>query len=154
RAGTKVAAHHHLVVPAGGEEVIRLRLTRSAPAEPPVDPSFGRFDEIFAARAREADEFYATVIPDDLSADARAVMRQAFGGLLWSKQFYHYVVGDWLAGDSSQPEPPEARRAGRNADWTHLHNADVISMPDKWEYPWYAAWDLAFHCVPIALVDS
>jgi len=150
REGTKVAAHHHLVVPAGGEEVIRLRLTRGAPAE----PAFANFDEIFAARAREADEFYATVVPDDLSADARGVMRQAFGGLLWSKQFYHYVVGDWLAGDSAQPAPPDARRSGRNADWTHLYNADVISMPDKWEYPWYAAWDLAFHCVPIALIDS
>ena len=150
RTGTKVAAHHHLVVAAGAEEIVRLRIVRGALAESP----FARFDEIFAARAREADEFYATVIPDDLSADARSVMRQALGGLLWSKQFYHYIVGDWLAGDSAQPPPPDARRSGRNANWRHLHNADVISMPDKWEYPWYAAWDLAFHCVPIAMVDS
>ena len=150
RTGTKVAAHYHLVVGAGEEEVVRLRLVRGTLAEAP----FARAGDLFAARAREADEFYATVIPDELSADGRSVMRQAFAGLLWSKQFYHYVVGDWLAGDPAQPPPPESRRSGRNADWRHLYNADVISMPDKWEYPWYAAWDLAFHCVPIALVDS
>jgi hypothetical protein len=94
------------------------------------------------------------VIPQGLSADAQSVMRQGFAGMLWSKQFYHYVVKEWLQGDAGNPPPPEERRRGRNHNWTHLHNADVISMPDKWEYPWYAAWDLAFHCIPLALVDS
>lgn len=111
------------------------------------------FDSTFAGCIREADEFYATVIPAELSPDAKNVMRQAFAGMLWSKQFYHYVVRDWLAGDPAGP-PPADRRSGRNSQWTHLYNADVISMPDKWEYPWYAAWDLAFHCVPLALIDS
>ena len=106
------------------------------------------------ARQREADEFYATVIPADLTDDARAVMRQSLAGLLWSKQYYHYVVKTWLEGDPAQPTPPPERRHGRNAQWGHLFNADVISMPDKWEYPWYAAWDLAFHCVPLAIVDA
>jgi hypothetical protein len=109
--------------------------------------------QTFALRQREADEFYATVIPQDLSADAQNVMRQGFAGMLWSKQFYHYVIKDWLRGDPDNPRPPETRRKGRNHQWTHLYNADVISMPDKWEYPWYAAWDLAFHCIPLALVD-
>ena len=112
------------------------------------------FDEIFELRRHEADEFYKTVIPADLSEDNRSVMRQALGGLLWSKQFYHYVVEQWLEGDPGQPPPPTERLSGRNHEWGHLYNADVISMPDKWEYPWYAAWDLAFHCVPLALVDS
>src|SRR4029453_8408015 len=112
------------------------------------------FDKVFAQRQREADEFYTTVTPDSLSDDAKGVMRQAFAGMLWSKQFYHYVLRDWLNGDPGQPAPPEGRRYGRNEQWPHLYNADVISMPDKWEYPWYAAWDLAFHCVSLALVDS
>jgi len=117
--------------------------------------AFGReLDRTFSQRVKEADEFYETVIPGHLSADARTVMRQSFGGLLWSKQFYHYVVKDWLEGDPNQPAPPDQRKNGRNREWGHLYNADVISMPDKWEYPWYAAWDLAFHCVPLALVDS
>jgi hypothetical protein len=149
REGTKCAAHYHVVLEPGEEVSIRLRLLRGDVAEP-----FARFDEILAARRHEADAFYASVIPATLPDDARNVMRQAFAGLLWSKQFYHYVVGDWLAGDRAQPPPPAARKSGRNADWRHLHNADVISMPDKWEYPWYAAWDLAFHCVPLALIDS
>ena len=109
---------------------------------------------ILGTRKREAEEFYASVIPTRLSADARNVMRQALAGMLWSKQFYHYVVRDWLEGDPAQPAPPRERKNGRNADWGHLYNADVISMPDKWEYPWFAAWDLAFHCIPLALVDS
>jgi hypothetical protein len=112
------------------------------------------FDEVFRERLAEADEFYDTVIPKTLSPDGRNVMRQAFAGVLWSKQFYHYVVRDWLNGDPAFPPPPAERNHGRNCDWGHVYNADVISMPDKWEYPWYAAWDLAFHCVPIALVDS
>ena len=102
----------------------------------------------------EADEFYATVIP--AGPLCRCAERHASGlrGMLWSKQFYHYVVKDWLEGDPGNPPPPPERRNGRNHEWTHLYNADVISMPDKWEYPWYAAWDLAFHCIPLALVDS
>ena len=94
------------------------------------------------------------MIPQDLSEDAQNVMRQGFAGMLWSKQFYHYVIKDWLQGDPGNPPPPPERKKGRNHEWTHLYNADVISMPDKWEYPWYAAWDLAFHCIPLALVDS
>jgi hypothetical protein len=113
----------------------------------------GEFDALFAQRLREADEFYATIIPAPLDADSRRVMRQALAGLLWSKQFYHYYVRRWLDGDPAFPPPPVERRDGRNHEWRHLYNADVISMPDKWEYPWYAAWDLAFHCVPLALVD-
>jgi hypothetical protein len=123
--------------------------SESGPASP-----FDGFDALFAQRQLEADEFYAEVIPHSLSEDARAVMRQSLAGMLWSKQFYHYVVRDWLQGDPRQPAPPSEREHGRNHQWRHLHNADVISMPDKWEYPWYAAWDLAFHCLPLALVDS
>ncbi len=150
--GTKVAAHYPLRVGPGETVTVRLRFTDSAPAAG-TGPFGPDFDRTFAERQREADEFYGTVIPRDLSADAQAVMRQAFGGLLWSKQFYHYVVKDWLEGDPASPAPPPERRHGRNHEWTHLYNADVISMPDKWEYPWYAAWDLAFHCLPLALVD-
>ena len=153
QTGTKVAAHYPLTVGAGAKTEVRLRFT--LPNLPVAADSLltGDFDQVFADRQREADEFYATVIPADLSADAKQVMRQGFGGLLWSKQFYHYVVKEWLDGDEGQVPPPAERRRGRNHEWTHLYNADVISMPDKWEYPWYAAWDLAFHCVPLALVD-
>jgi hypothetical protein len=104
-------------------------------------------------RQREADAFYDAVLPPGASGPERGVMRQAYAGLLWSKQFYYYVVGDWLEGDPAQPAPPDARREGRNQEWRHLHNRDVISMPDKWEYPWYAAWDLAFHMLPFADID-
>jgi hypothetical protein len=149
RTGTKAAAHYRLLVPAGGSVSVRLRLTDAGP-----EPALGReFDATFARRRREADEFYATVIPSTLSDDARSVARQAFAGLLWSKQFYHYDVRRWLEGDPAGPPPPDPRRNGRNRDWTHLYNDDVVSMPDKWEYPWYAAWDLAFHVIPLALVD-
>jgi hypothetical protein len=151
--GTKVAADYPLHVGPGETVTVRLRFTDSAPAAG-SGPFGSDFDRTFADRQREADEFYGTVIPRDLSADAREVMRQAFGGLLWSKQFYHYAIKDWLEGDPALPAPPPERRGGRNREWTHLYNADVISMPDKWEYPWYAAWDLAFHCIPLALVDS
>ncbi|KRT70558.1 MAG: hypothetical protein XU15_C0004G0134 [candidate division NC10 bacterium CSP1-5] len=154
RVGTKVAAHYPLTIAPGKTMAVRLRFTDT---EIPAtgEKAFGTaFDQIFGERQREAEEFYATVIPLDLSSDARSVMRQALAGLLWSKQFYHYVVKDWLEGDSAFPAPPAERKHGRNHEWTHLYNTDVISMPDKWEYPWYAAWDLAFHCVPLALVDS
>jgi hypothetical protein len=149
--GTKAAAKYVLNVAAGGEASVRLRFTDKRAAS--LTEAFGEFDETFEMRRREADEFYASVTPECLSEDARRVMRQAFAGLLWSKQFYHYVVKEWLDGDPTQPAPPVERKRGRNCDWKHLYNADVISMPDKWEYPWYAAWDLAFHCVPLALVD-
>jgi hypothetical protein len=122
-------------------------------ASPPSRPFGASFDLTFAERRREADEFFATVTPPSLTADAKNVMRQALAGMLWSKQFYHYVVKQWLEGDPGNPPPPSERRSGRNHEWTHMHNGDVISMPDKWEYPWYAAWDLAFHCIPLALVD-
>ncbi len=101
----------------------------------------------------EADEFYRSIIPADLSTEGKNLMRQAFAGLLWTKQFYYYDVSRWLRGDPTSPPPPRERLNGRNHEWTHLYNSDVLSMPDKWEYPWYAAWDLAFHCVPLALVD-
>jgi hypothetical protein len=151
QSGTKAAAHYVLAVGAGKSATVRMRLTNSEPSGG-IDDS--EFEEVFSARIREADEFYDKVTPTDLSEDGRNVMRQAFAGMLWSKQFYHYIVRDWLNGDPLCPPPPEARKQGRNHEWTHLYNADVISMPDKWEYPWYAAWDLAFHCVPLALVDS
>jgi hypothetical protein len=145
--GTKAAAHYQLGVPAGDSVSVRIRFApEGAPA---LD-----IDEVIATRRQEADEYYETVIPATLSDDGRAVMRQSLAGMLWSKQFYHYVIKDWLEGDSRQPPPPDERVQGRNHQWKHLFNADVISMPDKWEYPWYAAWDLAFHCVPLALVDS
>jgi hypothetical protein len=154
RVGTKAAAAYRLELDPGQTGVIRLRFTDRAPSDVAADVFGDAFDRVFADRQREADEFYATVIPKPLSSDARAVMRQAFAGLLWSKQFYHYIVRDWLEGDPAQPRPPAERKRGRNHEWTHLYNSDVISMPDKWEYPWYAAWDLAFHCVALALVDS
>ena len=146
--GSKCAAHYRLQIEAGKSKTVHLRLTRESGA------SVDRTPQVFDLRRREADEFYATVIPPDLSADAKGVMRQALAGMLWSKQFYHYVVRDWLKGDEGQPAPPNGRKHGRNADWGHLYNADILSMPDKWEYPWFAAWDLAFHAIPLALVDS
>jgi hypothetical protein len=147
--GTKAAVHYHLHVP--GQETARLRLRLSAAnhAEPFTD-----FDDIVALRRRDADEFYANLQVDLNDEDARRVQRQAFAGMIWSKQFFYYDVAEWLKGDPNQPQPPASRRHGRNSDWTHLNNADIISMPDKWEYPWYAAWDLAFHCIPFALIDS
>ena len=149
RVGTKCAARYELTIPARASAVVRLRLWRGSRTQQ-IDAE----DSILAACKADADEFYASVIPASLSADARNVMRQALAGMLWSKQFYHYVVRDWLQGDPAQPPPPEDRKKGRNSDWGHLYNSDVLSMPDKWEYPWFAAWDLAFHCIPLALVDS
>ena len=149
--GTKAAARYRLTVGAAETMVVRVRL---ADSDFTGRSAFASFDRTIAARRHEADEFYATVVQPDLSPDAQNVMRQGFAGMLWSKQFYHYVVKDWLQGDPGNPRPPEERRKGRNHSWSHLHNADVISMPDKWEYPWYAAWDLAFHCIPLALIDS
>src|SRR5262245_20623687 len=150
RFGTKAAAHYRLAIPAGQAVTVQLRLTGTAWGSTAFDP---RFAATFSDRLREAEDFYATVIPTHLSADAKRVMRQALGGLLWSKQFYHYHVRRWLSGDPALPPPPPERHDGRNHEWLHLYNEDVISMPDKWEYPWYAAWDLAFHCIGLALVD-
>ena len=121
--------------------------------ETPALFSRKEFDQVFQDRIREADEFYAARLPGGLSEDEARVVRQAYAGLLWSKQFYHYIVRDWLEGDAEQPPPPASRASGRNADWVHLYNRDIISMPDKWEYPWYAAWDLAFHMIPFARID-
>ena len=162
QTGTKAAANYALTLQSGETATIRLRLTdkspftNNSPFSGGLPPTvFGEnFEQTFADRIHEADEFYVTVIPPNLSDDARSVMRQALGGLLWSKQYYHYVVEKWLDGDPKTPSPPAERRQSRNHDWKHLYNADVISVPDKWEYPWYAAWDLAFHCIPLALVDS
>jgi Glycosyl hydrolase family 63 C-terminal domain len=148
--GTKAAGRYFVQLGPGESWTTRLRFS-PANGQSTVGPDF---DAICALREREADEFYATVIPGDISADAQNVMRQAFAGMLWSKQFYHYVVKDWLEGDPGHPPPDPVRKQGRNREWTHLYNADVVSMPDKWEYPWYAAWDLAFHCLPLALVDA
>ena len=149
--GTKAALRHRLTVGAGGSGRIRLRLTDAEWAD--GDPLGGEFDETLGARRAEADEFYGAVIPGRLPAEEKQVMRQAFAGMLWSKQFYKYDVRRWLRGDVGQPHPPPERRKGRNADWTHVFNSDVLSIPDKWEFPWFAAWDLAFHCVVLALVD-
>ena len=152
QVGTKAAALYRVEIPAGGEVCLRLRL---APQELSAsdEPWAQEFDQVFHDRIREADEFYAERLPQGLSEEESRVARQACAGLLWSKQFYHYIVRDWLEGDPQQPPPPASRAAGRNADWPHLYNRDVISMPDKWEYPWYAAWDLAFHMIPFARVD-
>src|SRR5262249_49011859 len=151
--GTKSAIHYQMTIPAAGEKSIKLRLQR-AKAALTRDQALGTdFQKTFTTRKKEADEFYATIIPAAADADTRNIMRQAFAGMLWSKQYYHYVVRDWLSGDPTMPKPPDIRKNGRNHGWGHVYNADVISMPDKWEYPWYAAWDLGFHCIALALVD-
>jgi hypothetical protein len=147
--GTKAAAWFERIIPAGGQAVVRLRLAPASTAAP-----FADFDALLATRRREADEYYAALQADIPDADARHVQRQAFAGLIWSKQFFYFDIPEWLAGDPAHPAPPASRRHGRNREWLHLNNADVISMPDKWEYPWYAAWDLAFHCIPLALLDA
>jgi hypothetical protein len=151
RVGSKAAALYRLALAPGESRVVRLRL--SAAASAPRTRFGAAFDETFRLRLAEADAFYAERIPAALTPEERRVARQAYAGLLWSKQFYHYVVPHWLEGDPSQPAPPAERQRGRNADWPHLYNRDVLSMPDKWEYPWYAAWDLAFHMLPFARVD-
>ncbi|MBI1892998.1 MAG: glucosidase, partial [Candidatus Rokubacteria bacterium] len=148
--GTKAALDYRLDLGPGQSTVMRLRLSDQEPVGAPLGLSF---DRIFEQRKEEADDFYATVIPTKLGDDGKLVMRQALAGMFWSKQWYHYDVRRWLEGDPSQPPPPPDRKRGRNREWTHLYNEDVISMPDKWEYPWYAAWDLAFHTVSLALAD-
>ena len=177
QTGTKMAAHYVLDLAGGQSATLKLRLTDleplgsmdsnatavgtiSSPAHqeravevPGTNDFEAGFDKLFELRKAETDEFYASRIPQHLSDDAKNVMRQAYAGMLWSKQFYHYDVKTWLEGDPAGPHPPKERLHGRNKDWTHLYNDDIVSMPDKWEYPWYAAWDLAFHCIPLAIVD-
>jgi len=176
QSGTKMAAYYPVTLGLGQSATLKLRLTDIEPLggvgdsdtrgiitspghaergkDVPATDDFGAgFDHLFEVRQKEADDFYASRVPKELSDDARSVMRQALSGMLWSKQFYHYDVLTWLTGDPAGPTPPEQRWRGRNKDWTHLYNDDIVSMPDKWEYPWYAAWDLAFHCVSLAVVD-
>jgi len=148
KKGTKTAAHYVLNIPAGGCETVRVRLTAM-----PGTPPFEEFGRIFEERRSEADDYWNTFQADLRNEDARLVQRQALAGMLWSKQFYDLDIREWLAGDPGQPPPPAERTTGRNSDWGHLNNSDIISMPDTWEYPWYAAWDLAFHCIPLALID-
>ncbi len=145
--GTKAALRYRLSVPAGASATVALRLADGAGLDA------REFDGVMSDRAREADAFYAQLTPAGASADEALVLRQALAGMLWSKQFYHYDIERWLDGDPAGPTPPASRLRGRNHEWTHLNNMDVISMPDKWEYPWYAAWDLAFHCIALAHVD-
>jgi Mannosylglycerate hydrolase MGH1-like glycoside hydrolase domain len=152
-AGTKAAFHCRCTVPPGGNVTLQLRLRRAGGDGRPA-AAFGReFAKVFAARQEEADVFFASVHHPSLTVAEQRVQRQAYAGLLWSKQFYHLDVKAWLEGDPSQPPPPASRLEGRNKDWRHLYNRDVVSMPDKWEYPWYAAWDLAFHMLPFARID-
>jgi hypothetical protein len=174
RTGTKLCAHYELEIPAGGSREIRVRLAqvgqpslpskfseissaRAQPENPAVaggPTHFADFDAVFARRILEADEFYAGLQHGMHDQDLCSIQRQALAGMIWSKQFYHFNVRTWLNGDPAQPPPPPERKQARNSEWAHLNNADIISMPDKWEYPWYAAWDLAFHCIPLALVDA
>ena len=150
--GTKAAAHYVKELAPGELWEVRLRLNwrGHAATEPVTAPGFAA---LFEQRREEAEAFYAAALPPQLTPEARVVARQACAGLLWSKQFYHYVVQDWLRGDPEMPVPPAARLAGRNAAWEHLFARDVLSMPDKWEYPWFAAWDLGFHMLPFARLD-
>jgi hypothetical protein len=150
RVGSKAALHYVREVEPGATVVLRLRLTNAA-AHEPTAPS--AVDELFALRIREADQFYARVTPYPLPEDMRRVQRQAFAGLLWSKQYYRFMVRRWLDGDPAGPPPPKSRQRGRNCTWWHLAAGDVMSMPDTWEYPWFAAWDMAFHCVAFAMID-
>ncbi len=145
--GTKAAVNYDIVVKANESVTLRLRLTKEN-----IKP-FEQFDELFAVRIQEADEFYSGIQEGIQTEDEKMVQRQAFAGMLWSKQFFYYDVEQWLKGDPAQPAPPAERKDGRNHEWLHLNNADIISMPDKWEYPWYAAWDLAFHCISFAVID-
>ncbi|NJR56332.1 MAG: glucosidase [Acaryochloris sp. CRU_2_0] len=148
--GTKAASHYILEMGAGETKTVRLRLSDNPDM---VDPFGETFNTTLATRQQEAHEFYQRITPFPLSEDMRNVQRQAFAGMLWSKQFYHYVMEDWLKGDPAAPAPPPERKGGRNREWFHLHSEDILSMPDKWEYPWFAAWDLAFHCIPLAMID-
>ncbi len=146
--GTKASLNYELKIPAGKSQIIQLRLTPKFSTEP-----FKDFNIVFDQRLKEADEFFHDLQNQIKDEDKKNIQRQAIAGMMWSKQFYYYDVAKWLKGDPALPAPPSERKSGRNKDWTHLNNADIISMPDTWEYPWYAAWDLAFHTIPIAMVD-
>jgi hypothetical protein len=148
KSGTKAAAHYRLEVPGGSHKVVRLRLDPS-----PLPDPFRTFDETFAMRMADADEFYNRITPSSLSEDERRVYRQALAGMLWSKQYYYFDLDRWLEEHHAHPLIGESHRAARNSQWFHMLNSDIISMPDKWEYPWYAAWDLAFHTLALSLVD-
>jgi hypothetical protein len=151
RTGSKAAVHYALPVAPG--QVVELHMRLSAESEKVLQPFGDEFKRVFDQRIAEADEFYTAVTPGYVTPQQKATVRQAYAGLLWSKQFYHYVVLQWLQGDPSQPNPPACRWQGRNAEWLHVFNRDVLSMPDKWEYPWFAAWDLSFHMLPFARID-
>ncbi|MEP6559741.1 MAG: glucosidase, partial [Nakamurella sp.] len=162
KMGTKSALHYTVTVPPGGSTEIKVRMVGVPHPALDVDPLqtsvepidlSTEFDDIIADRRREADAFYAAVIPAEVGLEKAKVARQAFAGLLWGKQFFHYDVSRWLAGDPGQPPPPAGRGNIRNGNWPHLNNHEVILMPDPWEYPWFAAWDLAFHCVTLAHID-
>ena len=150
-AGTKAGAHYRLALPARGSVTVLLRLASEADIQGHL--GLRRVEETIRTRREEADRFYECVLPKAATRDERNVLRQGYASLLWSKQFYNFNVADWIQGDPTQPSPPAKRLTGRNSDWSHIDNHDVISMPDKWEYPWYAAWDLAFHMIPFARVD-
>ena len=152
QTGTKAAALYELNIPAGSSATVRLRLANSDSAS--SGKSFDDFDAVLNQRRKEADEFYAGLQEGIPEPDARLVQRQAFAGMIWSKQSFHYDIQTWLDGDPLQPPPPPERKHGRNQDWTHLNAVEVLSMPDKWEYPWFASWDLAFHCLPLAVIDA
>jgi Glycosyl hydrolase family 63 C-terminal domain len=177
KTGTKMGAYYPCELAPGETVTLKLRLLdvdplgcmnsdsatsefgsgpgerERAPGVPAADDFGAGYENVFQRRMKEADEFYDARIPKRLCPDSRMVMRQAYAGMLWSKQFYHFDVSTWLQGDPAGPKPPAHRLQGRNKEWTHLYNDDVLSMPDKWEYPWYAAWDTAFHCIPLAIVD-
>jgi hypothetical protein len=149
KEGTKLAALYSSTIEPGGSYTIRLRLSDKRHEDP-----FSEFNGVFSQRVAEADEFYEAIQKPTLSEDEKRVQRQALAGMLWTKQFYYYNIEQWLNGDPGLPPAPDTRRNGRNSEWQHLNNFDIISMPDKWEYPWYAAWDLAFHCIPLAITDA
>jgi hypothetical protein len=150
KRGTKASVLYKVHLEGGASTVLQLRLSAGVS----VANAFDDYESLFRRRKAEADRFFATIVPGTLSDDEQNIMRQSIAGLLWSKQFYHYVIKEWLDGDPKQPAPPPQRHSGRNDRWGHLYNADVLSMPDKWEYPWFAAWDLAFHCITLSIVDA
>jgi len=169
QVGTKAAAHYKFTIQPGKAQMVRLRLVKidnptttaeAGPTQPArsrelasPEEIFRDFDRVLERRKAEANDFFAELAPAGLSEEHAAIQRQAFAGLIWNKQFYHYIVEQWLDGDPAQPPPPPERQSGRNSGWRHVYNDAVMSMPDKWEYPWYASWDLAFHCIPLALID-
>ncbi len=150
--GTKAAAHYVLNLKPGESQVVRLRLYPAG--QTPAKSDVASFETVFSLRLKEADDFYARNGAANLNDAERNIVRQGYAGLIWSKQFYNYIVEDWLNGDPGEPPPPASRKSGRNSGWTHLYSRDVLSMPDNWEYPWFAAWDLAFHMIPFAKIDG